>query len=77
MRPAGGAAWVISDLDIYRAAHVLIKRHGSIAPTLAAMQVDRFAATGDMNGRAILIRVLKAVEEVLDRNPPKKGQLVR
>ena len=32
---------MISDLDIYRSAQVLVKRHGQDAPIHAAMRADR------------------------------------
>ena len=31
---------MISDLDIYRAANLLVKRHGEDAPVEAAMRTD-------------------------------------
>ena len=41
-----------SDLDIYRAAKVLIDRHGQDAPIRAAMRADEPLAAGDLDGRA-------------------------
>ncbi len=37
--PQSGVA-VIPDLDIYRSANVLVKRHGEDAPIEAAMRAD-------------------------------------
>ncbi len=42
-----------SDLDIYRSAAVLIKRHGGGAPIHAAMRADALLATGDVDGYAV------------------------
>ncbi len=42
-----------SELDVYRAAHLLIKRHGDDAPIEAALRADELAADGDMEGRAV------------------------
>ena len=38
---------VIPDLDIYRSANVLVKRHGPDAPIHAAMRADSVSATGN------------------------------
>ena len=41
-----------SDLDIYRSASVLVKRHGQDAPIHAAMLADAMLETGDLGGYA-------------------------
>jgi hypothetical protein len=43
---------MISDLDIYRAANLLIDRHGASALIEAAQMIDRMLANGDEEGRA-------------------------
>jgi len=52
------------DLDIYRSAQVLVKRHGQDAPIHAAMRADAMLEKGDLNGYAVWKRVLRAVEEL-------------
>ena len=59
-----------SGIDIYRAAHLLIKRHGEGAPIHAAMQTDVCLAAGDMEGEAVWLRIVKAVEELLSEERP-------
>ena len=59
-----------SDLDIYRSANELIKQHGEDAPILAAMRADELMETGDMDGRAVWLRIVKAVEELLAKERP-------
>ncbi len=54
-----------SDLNIYRAANELIKQHGDEAPIHAAMKADELLETGDMDGKAVWLRIMKAVEELL------------
>ena len=44
---------MISDLDIYRAANLVIKRHGPDAVIEAARMVDRLLQLGDPEGRAL------------------------
>ncbi len=60
-----------SDRDIYRAAKVLIKQHGGKAPIHAAMKADSLVEGGDLDGKAIWLRIAKAVEELLSEEPPE------
>ncbi len=55
---------MIPDLDIYRSAQVLIKRHGQDAPIHAAMRADELLEAGDLDGYAVWRRILRAVEEL-------------
>ena len=41
---------MIPDLDIYRAAAVIVKHHGEDAPTHAAMRADAMLEAGDLDG---------------------------
>ncbi len=59
-----------SDLDIYRAANELIKQHGDAADIEAAMRADERLAAGDMEGEGVWLRIIKAIEELLDTTPP-------
>ncbi len=60
-----------SDIDIYRSANELIKQHGKDAPILAAMRADELMEAGDMEGRAVWLRIVKAVEELLSEERPE------
>ena len=64
-----------SDLDIYRSANELIKQHGEDAPIHAAMRADELMETGDMEGAAVWIRIVKAVEELLLKERPKDAEV--
>ncbi len=66
---------MISDLDIYRSANVLIKQHGQDAPIEAAMRADAMLEAGDLDGYAVWKRVLKAAGELL-RSEPTEGERV-
>ncbi len=57
------------DLDIYRSANVLVKRHGQDAPIHAAMRADAMLEAGDLDGYAAWKRVLRAVEEMQRMEP--------
>ncbi len=63
---------MIPDLDIYRAANLLVKQHGADAPTHAAMRADELLDKGDLDGYAVWKRIVKAVEE-LQRAAPGPG----
>ncbi len=59
-----------SDLDIWRSANVLVKRHGNDAPIEAAMRADAMLDKGDLDGCAVWRRIVKAVEELLSKKWP-------
>lgn len=60
---------MISDLDIYRSANVLIRDHGADAPIHAAQHADAMLDRGDMDGRAVWLRILAAVDALLAEAP--------
>ncbi len=64
-----------SDLDIYRSANELIKQHGEDAPILAAMRADELMDTGDMEGRAVWLRIVKAIEELMSKERPEDAEV--
>ncbi len=64
-----------SDLNIYRAANELIKQHGEAADIEAAMRADELMEAGDMEGRAVWIRIGKAIEELLSEERPDDAEV--
>ena len=60
---------MIPELDIYRSANVLVKRHGADAPIHAAMRADAMLEKGDLDGYAVWRRILRAVEELQGVGP--------
>ena len=64
---------MISDLNIYRSANVLVKQHGADAPIHAAMQADAMLEAGDLDGCAVWKRILRVVEE-LQRAEPDRNE---
>ncbi len=66
---------MITDLDIYRSANVLIKHHGQDASIQAAMRADAMLEKGDLDGYAVWKRILRAVGE-LQGTAPKSGEAV-
>ncbi len=64
-----------SDPDIYRAAHELIKQHREAADIEAAMRADACLAAGDMDGEAVWLRIVKAIEELLSEERPDDAEV--
>ena len=48
-RSAAARAPMISDLDIYRSANLLVKQHGEDAPIHAAMRADKLLEVGQIS----------------------------
>lgn len=61
---------MLDDLDIYRAANILIREHGEDAPIIAAMRIDAMAERGDEEGCQVWQRILKAVDALRAKGPP-------
>jgi hypothetical protein len=53
---------VISNLDIYSAANLLIERHGADAVIEAARMIDRMLDLSDLEGRGVWKRIKSAIE---------------
>ncbi len=65
-----------SEIDIYRSAKLLVDQHGEDAPIFAAMQADRCLEAGDLDGKAVWMRVIGAIEELTNTDAPEGGQSV-
>ncbi len=59
----------MASLAVYRTANELIEQHGEDAPIHAAMRADELMEAGDMEGEAVWLRIVKAVEELRQREP--------
>ena len=64
------------EIDIYRAANLLIKQHGGEAALFAAMQADACSEKGDLDGKVTWLAVISAIEEVQDTTPPDQGSAI-
>ncbi len=67
---------MISDLDIWRAAQVMVKHYGKDAATEAAKRADEFLDQGIIDGERLWMRIMQAIEE-LQRERPKDGEAVQ
>ncbi len=62
------------EIDIYRAANLLIDQLGEGALTFAAQQADACWERGDLDGKAVWVGVIRAIKELVDREPSAAGQ---
>jgi hypothetical protein len=53
-----------SDLDIWRAANLLIRRHGDDAGLAAARRADLMLDRGDLEGQNVWKRIGRAIVEL-------------
>ncbi len=65
---------LVSDLDIYRSAKLLIDQHGDEAPIHAAMRADAFLDQGNLDGERLWMRIMQAIEG-LRRVRPRAGEV--
>ena len=62
---------MVSDLDIYRTANLLIKQHGSDDAKLhAAQRADKLLDNGDPDGCRTWQRILKAIDQLTSTEKP-------
>ena len=61
---------VIPEIDIWRAANLMLKRHGEKALEESAMRADELAAAGDDDGAATWRRITDAVVHLANNTPP-------
>ena len=55
---------MIPDLDIWRAANLLIRRHGDDAEIEAARKADAMLDRGDRDGQVVWLRIKRAIGEL-------------
>ena len=66
---------MIPDIDIWRAALLMVKRYGDDAPTEAAIRADKLQEDGDHDGAVTWHRILAAIER-LQAKAPAEGEKV-
>ena len=55
---------MVSDLDIFRAANLLIQQHGGDAEIEAARKADLMLDRGDIEGRNVWLRIKRAIGQL-------------
>ena len=61
---------VIPEIDIWRAATLMLKRYGDKALDQSRTRIDELAADGDHDGADIWRRIFAAVVELANTTPP-------
>jgi hypothetical protein len=61
---------VIPEIDIWRAANLMLKRYGEKALQQSATRADELAADGDHDGATTWRRITAAVAELANNTPP-------
>jgi hypothetical protein len=56
---------MIDDLDIFRAAKLLVDHHGTLARAHATERAAELQAGGDAVGHAVWLRIAAAVDDLL------------
>ena len=59
----------VSELDVFRSAKLLVDQHGTAAPIEAAMHADAMLEKGDLDGQEVWLRIVKAVEVLIETRP--------
>ena len=58
------------EIDIWRAAQLMLKRYGDKAIEESAARADELVAAGDDNGAVVWRRISAAVAELANTTPP-------
>jgi hypothetical protein len=61
---------VISEIDIWRVANLMLERYGDTAQAESARRADELAAARDAVGVAIWLRVVDAIQQLANTTPP-------
>jgi len=61
---------VIPEIDIWRVAHLMLKRYGDEADIERALREEELAEEGDHNGAAVWRRVIDAIGQLENTTPP-------
>lgn len=66
---------MIPEIDMWRAANLLVKRHGRDAAIVAGQRADECLSAGDTEGQRIWKHIVEAILELL-RDKPEEGEHV-
>ena len=61
---------MITDLDVYRSAKVLIDQHGEDVPIWAAQKADAMLERGNLDGKQLWLKILEAIETLQTTERP-------
>jgi hypothetical protein len=61
---------MISEIEIWRVATLMLKRYGDEADIESAIRAEELADQGDYNGAAVWRRVIGAIVQLENTTPP-------
>lgn len=67
---------MIAEIDIWRTAWLMVKRHDENASFEAAQRADELLDDGDMDGAATWRRIISAIEQIQSTDPADEGSQV-
>jgi N-acetylglutamate synthase-like GNAT family acetyltransferase len=70
LRRSSDPKLMIPEIDIWRAANLMLKRYGENAELESAARVEELAADGDLDGAAVWRRIMDAVAQLTNTTPP-------
>ncbi len=72
----GHSRFMIAEIDIWRTAWLMVKRHEDNATFEAAQQADELLDEGDIDGAATWGRILSAIERIQSTDPADEGSQI-
>jgi hypothetical protein len=61
---------VIAEIDIWRAAYLMLRWYSDTAQAESLRRIGEFAAVDDLVGVAIWLRIVDAIEQLANTTPP-------
>lgn len=65
---------MISDIDIWRCAQLMINNHGDEAAMEAATMADDFLSKGNIEAQRVWCRIIKAIDDLQKVQPGETKQ---
>ena len=60
----------VEPIDVWRAAKLMVKRHGALATIECALKADAMLEAGDLDGQAVWLATRRATQSLLENAPP-------
>jgi hypothetical protein len=61
---------MVEPIDIWRAARLMVKEHGPMAPLECAMKADERSDDGDADGEKVWLAIRRAAKSLLENGAP-------
>jgi len=64
-----------TESEVLKTANLLVDTYGDMAPAGAKIRADHLMDSGDIQGRAVWLRIARAAERLLEDDRPKNAIL--